>query len=47
MGGDSIIQNSEINIGVAIAVDEGLVVPVIKDADKNNILEISEKIKNL
>ena len=45
-GGDSIIQNSEINIGVAIAVDEGLVVPVIKDADKNNILEISEKIKN-
>ena len=45
-GGDSIIQNTEINIGVAIAVDEGLVVPVIKDADKNNILEISEKIKN-
>ena len=45
-GGDSIIQNTEINIGVAIAVDDGLVVPVIKDADKNNILEISEKIKN-
>ena len=35
-----------INIGVAIAVDEGLLVPVIKNADKNSILDISNKIKD-
>ena len=34
-------------LGVAIAVDEGLLVPVIKDTDKHNILDISTKIKEL
>ena len=42
---DHIIFNEHINIGVAIAVDEGLLVPVIKDADRQNILDISTKIK--
>jgi len=44
-GEDHIILNENINIGVAIAVDEGLLVPVIRDADKQNILDISRKIK--
>ena len=44
-GEDHIILNENINIGVAIAVDEGLLVPVIRDADKQNILDISQKIK--
>ena len=43
---DNIILNENINIGVAIAVDEGLLVPVIKNADKNSILDISNKIKD-
>ena len=42
---DHIIFNKNINIGVAIAVEEGLLVPVIKDTDKHNILDISTKIK--
>ena len=45
-GENSIIINKEINIGVAIAVEDGLVVPVIKNTDQHNILEISEKIKS-
>ena len=45
-GKDSIILNKDINIGVAISVEDGLVVPVIRNTDQNNILEISEKIKN-
>ena len=45
-GKDSIIKNKDINIGVAIAVDEGLVVPVIKNTDQHNILDISNKIKD-
>ena len=45
-GKDSIVKNKDINIGVAIAVDEGLVVPVIKNTDQHNILDISNKIKD-
>ena len=44
-GKESIIENKEINIGVAIAVEDGLVVPVIKNTDQHNILYISKKIK--
>ena len=44
-GKQSIIENKEINIGVAIAVEDGLVVPVIKNTDQHNILDISKKIK--
>ena len=44
-GKESIIENKEINIGVAIAVEDGLVVPVIKNTDQHNILDISKKIK--
>ncbi len=45
-GKDSIILNEDINIGVAIAVEDGLVVPVIKNTDQHNILDISKKIKD-
>ncbi len=44
-GEESIIINKDINIGVAIAVEDGLIVPVIKNTDQHNILDISEKIK--
>jgi len=44
-GEESIIINRDINIGVAIAVEDGLIVPVIKNTDQHNILDISEKIK--
>lgn len=36
-----------INIGVAVALDEGLVIPVVKDADKKSLVEISKNIKDL
>ena len=35
------------NIGVAVHRDQGLIVPVIKDADRKNILEIAADIENL
>ena len=37
---------SEINIGVAVALEDGLVVPVVRNADKERLSEISEQVKN-
>ena len=37
----------DINIGVAVALDDGLIVPVIKNADKKSIVEISRTAKTL
>ena len=39
--GDIIRYHADINIGIAVAVDEGLVVPVIKHADQLGLSEIS------
>lgn len=41
--GDFIRQNHHINIGTAVAVDEGLIVPVIKFADQKTLSQISEE----
>jgi pyruvate dehydrogenase E2 component (dihydrolipoamide acetyltransferase) len=37
----------EINIGVAVAVEEGLIVPVVKNADHKSLVEISQEVKTL
>ncbi|MBI2848232.1 MAG: 2-oxo acid dehydrogenase subunit E2, partial [Chloroflexi bacterium] len=36
-----------INIGVAVALDEGLIVPVVKDADKKSLVEISKAVRSM
>ena len=36
-----------VNIGIAVSISDGLIVPVLKDADKLSILEIADKIKEL
>ncbi len=38
--------NKSINIGFAVAIKEGLLVPVINNADKKSILQISKEIKD-
>ena len=45
--GDSIVQFASVNLSVAIAVEDGLVTPVIRDAQNKSILEISEAVKDL
>ena len=37
---------TEINIGVAVALEDGLVVPVVRNADKERLSEISEQVRN-
>ena len=45
--GDSIIQYGSVNLSVAIAVEDGLVTPVIRDAQEKSLLEISLSVKDL
>lgn len=45
--GDKIRRYNYVNIGVAVAVDEGLLVPVIREADKKTLSAISGEVKDL
>jgi len=45
--GTDILYKKEINIGVAVALDWGLIVPVVKNADKMSLMEISKAIADL
>ena len=45
--GDKIIQKKEINISISVATEEALFVPVIKQADRKNILELARAIHDL
>jgi len=45
--GDEIRILDEVHIGVAMAIPEGLLVPVIKNADKKSLLEIAQEIRDL
>jgi pyruvate dehydrogenase E2 component (dihydrolipoamide acetyltransferase) len=39
--GDHLIRHARINIGVAVALEDGLIVPVIRDADRKRLSEIA------
>jgi pyruvate dehydrogenase E2 component (dihydrolipoamide acetyltransferase) len=45
--GDQIVINDRINIGIATAIDAGLVVPVVKDVLAKTLPQISKEIKDL
>lgn len=46
-GGDKIVLKKRINIGVAVALDEGLIVPVIHDADGKSIAGLTKALADL
>ncbi|MEA5136059.1 MAG: dihydrolipoamide acetyltransferase family protein [Candidatus Fimivivens sp.] len=45
--GDKIIQRAHVNLGMAVALDAGLIVPVIRDADKMGLDQLSDTAKDL
>ena len=45
--GDSVVEYASVNLSVAIAVEDGLITPVIRDADKCSLREISSAVKDL
>ncbi len=47
LDGDSILVLDDVNIGVAVALDEGLIVPVVRGADRKGIGEIAADIADL
>jgi 2-oxoglutarate dehydrogenase E2 component (dihydrolipoamide succinyltransferase) len=47
MQGEAILYNKNINIGIAVALDWGLIVPVIKQTEERNFLGITRAIVDL
>src|ERR1700726_5362945 len=47
LDGTNVILHKEINIGMAVALDWGLIVPVIKNADEKNLLGIQRNLNDL
>ena len=45
--GSNIIFHNEINIGIAVALENGLIVPVIRQADEKNVLGLQRSIVDL
>ena len=47
MESEEMILKNYVNIGIAVATEKGLLVPVIKDADKEVLIAIKEKVDSL
>src|SRR5262249_37343572 len=47
LDGTNVVLHKEINVGIAVALDWGLIVPVIKNADEKNILGIQRNMNDL
>lgn len=45
--GDKIIKRAHVNLGMAVALDDGLIVTVIQDADKLSLSQLAENAKDL
>ncbi len=47
LDGDNIIYRHDINLGIAVALDHGLIVPVVKGAGEKNTLGLSKAIQDI
>jgi len=45
--GENIVYKKDINLGIAVALENGLIVPVIRNADEKNVLGLSRAINDL
>ncbi len=44
---EGIVQKNYVNIGIAVSVEDGLIVPVINDADKKDLLQIARQVQDI
>jgi pyruvate dehydrogenase E2 component (dihydrolipoamide acetyltransferase) len=45
--GEEIVLQDKVNVGVAVALEEGLIVPVVRGADTKSVLEIHRAVQDL
>ncbi|MFU8858993.1 MAG: pyruvate dehydrogenase complex dihydrolipoamide acetyltransferase [Cyclonatronaceae bacterium] len=45
--GDKVVQHGDVHVAVAVAIDDGLITPVIKHTDKKGLAQISRETKDL
>jgi pyruvate dehydrogenase E2 component (dihydrolipoamide acetyltransferase) len=45
--GEQLLFKQHINVGIAVAIEQGLIVPVIRDADKRGVLDIAREAQRL
>jgi pyruvate dehydrogenase E2 component (dihydrolipoamide acetyltransferase) len=46
-GADAIVRRGSVDVGVAVALEDGLVTPVVRGADRKPVLEIAAEIRDL
>ena len=47
LDGDNIVYRKDVNLGIAVALESGLIVPVIRNADEKNLLGLSRAIADV
>lgn len=45
--GDQIVEHAEVHVGVAVALENGLIVPVLRNADRKSLLDLGRETKDL
>jgi pyruvate dehydrogenase E2 component (dihydrolipoamide acetyltransferase) len=46
-GGDKLLRHKRVHVGIAVAVDGGLVVPVVRDADRKTLTQVAREARDL
>lgn len=44
---EGIVQKNYVNMGIAVSVEDGLIVPVVKDADRKDLLQIARQVQDI
>jgi len=47
MDGDKLLQLHNVDVGVAVAIEDGLITPVVRDADQKGLAEINAEVREL
>jgi pyruvate dehydrogenase E2 component (dihydrolipoamide acetyltransferase) len=45
--GDRIVTFGQVHVGIAVAIPDGLITPIVRNADRKGVLEISREVKDL
>jgi 2-oxoglutarate dehydrogenase E2 component (dihydrolipoamide succinyltransferase) len=45
--GDAVVYKKDINLGIAVALEQGLIVPVVRNADEKNLLGLARSIADI